>query len=83
MYSAPRYTTQDCSLVEYSPVINNLTTSSLFPSAYQVKYVLLFFFLLVSFLRTSGILFGKHMRRDPLNQTATVCPLVYSMHTSP
>lgn len=75
------YTTQDCSLVEYMPVINNLTSSSLFPSAYQIKYVL-FFFLLVFFLHSSGILFGKHMRRDPLNQPPTVCPLVYSMHTS-
>lgn len=46
MYSAALYTTQDCSLVEYSPVINNPTTSSLFPSAYQIKYELLslFFF---------------------------------------
>lgn len=39
MYCAPHYTTQNCSLVEYSPVINNLPTSSLFPSAYQIKYV--------------------------------------------
>lgn len=45
MYSAPRYTTPDCSLVECSFVINNLTTSSLFSykSAYQIKYALLFF----------------------------------------
>lgn len=69
MYSAALYTTQDCSLVEYSPVINNPTTSSLFPSAYQIKYELLSLFF---FLHTSGILFGKHTRPDPLNQTATV-----------
>ncbi len=53
MYSAARYTTQDCALVEYSLVINNPATSILFPSAYQIKYALLslFFIFLFTYLR--------------------------------
>lgn len=50
MYSAPRYITQDCSLMEYSVMINNPTTLSQFPSAYQIKYAPFFLFFIFTYL---------------------------------
>lgn len=77
MYCAPHYTTQNCSLVEYGPVINNLPTSSLFPSAYQIKYVLSCFSSCFLYLRH----FVWQAQETRSIKSDRSCPLVFSMHT--
>lgn len=79
MYSAPRYTTQDCSLVEYSPVINNPTSSSLFPSAYQIKYALLSFFFFPHFFIFTNL---RHFVWQA-QETRPIKPDCYCMSISP